>query len=100
MKIPLTLDRFKAARFVGVILLLVGVELQIVESLVLNEPATRCLVDQYGDPPATPQGAIQRFMVDSNSRRAVVTPPRWVGWSAISAGCVAFAYGLWGGRWK
>ena len=100
MKTPLRLDRFKVTRFVGVVLLLAGALFQVVESFVLNPHATKLLVDQYAASSSTPQSTIQRFIVDSGSRRATVTPPEWVRWSTLSAGAIALAYGVWGSRWK
>ena len=100
MKIPLRFDRFMLARFLGVLLLLAGAQLQIVDSFVLTSEATMFLVDQYGASPSSAKGSIQRMMVESGPPRATVTPPRSVRWSTLSVGLVALAYGIWGRRWK
>ena len=81
-------------------MLLVGSSLLFVESFVLNESMTRFLVHQFGAPSQTPQGVLQRFIVDTSSRQAFVTPPAWLRWLLLSSGLVLFAYAVMGRRWK
>ena len=100
MKIPLRFDRFMLARYAGILLLLAGALLQIVESFVLTSEATSFLIDQYGNSPSSAKGSLQRMMVESGSHRFTITPPQWIRWSTLSVGLVLLAYGVWARRWK
>jgi len=98
MKIPW--DQFRTARLLAVVLLVIGIQLQVVDTFVLNDSASILLVNQFGADASTPKGAVQRVMVDSGSRSAEWTPEPWFGRSLISLGVVLLSYGTLGRRWK
>ena len=100
MKLPKRFRLVKPVRWMGVFLLLAGLQLHVVESYTSNKSSTRQLVNWWGAPEDTPQGMIQRFVVDSTSQRATITPPLWVGRCVLSFALVALAYGYLGRKWR
>lgn len=93
-------NRFRTARLLSVVFLIIGLELQIFETFVLNEPATSMLVNRYGAEANTTHSAVQRAMVEAGSSRATWTPAPWLGRSLLSLGVVLLAYGTLARRWK
>ncbi|GAA4431875.1 hypothetical protein [Bremerella cremea] len=80
--------------YAGVILLLAGGQMYAVESYQLTPSATKFLAHNVGPGPETAQGAINHFMVNSNTGvRETITPPGWVAWAALSAGAVLSVHG-------
>ena len=81
----------------GLLLILIGMQMRLVESYVLSPAATRVLADWFGAPPATPTGALQQLATQGNARK-IVSPPRWLGWASMSLGVMLVAYGVLGKR--
>lgn len=88
------IDWVKLSLGAGVVLLLVGVQLRMVESYVCTPEATAVLSDWFGPAPNTAQGALQGFVVKTTSPRHVFTPPAWSAWAFISVGAVLVMNGL------
>ena len=75
MKIRIPYDRFRLTRVIAAVMIFFGLQLQVVETFVFNEAASRVLVDRFGADSRSPKGAVQRAMVESGSRRAELTIP-------------------------
>ena len=79
--------------FLGVVILLLGLQLRMVQSYVLNAKATRFLAqsssgESFGD-------AMASFTDDVTiGTRRVVRPPEWLGWCLISVGAVLILHSL------
>jgi hypothetical protein len=80
---------------VGLIVLLIGIQLRLVESYVLNEETTRWLMQQSGDTGIQLAGKAADLMpaVGAGPRKTVV-PPDWLGWAMISIGSVLVLHSL------
>ncbi len=77
----------------GVILLLLGIQLRMVDSYVLNAETTRVLAKQA----ATPRQQMALFAVQKTApemARKVVRPPEWLGWCLMSIGSVLILHSL------
>jgi hypothetical protein len=83
----------------GLLLVLVGVQLRVVESYVLSAEATAALAGWTGPAANSPGGMFEQIVVETTSPRRVVTPPRWLGWASLSAGVVLAAFALLG-KWR
>ncbi len=80
---------------IGVILLLLGIQLRMVDTYVLNEHATRLLANQFGDPSAQATVKVSRFLpVASDVTRKAIQPPIWVGYLLMSVGTVLMLHAL------
>ena len=84
----------------GVVILLLGVQLRMVDSYVLNEPTTRFLADKFGTPE---KKAAAETMLPGLEMAAgpgitaplrTVKPPLWLGWALISVGGVLMLHSL------
>jgi protein-S-isoprenylcysteine O-methyltransferase Ste14 len=79
----------------GVIVLLIGIQLRMVESYVLNEDTTRWLMERSEDP--TVQAvtkATQMLPAAGPLPRKTIVPPQWMGWAAVSLGSVLILHSL------
>jgi hypothetical protein len=74
---------------VGIVVLLLGIQLRIVDSFVLNESSTRFIAAQTGSGGGKPMLA----MVSATPHK-VVRPPEWLGWSLMSIGSVLILHSL------
>jgi hypothetical protein len=73
----------------GLVLLLIGAQLRVVEGYVLNDTATRFLAEHFGEPPTTAEGAVQRaYLATGAPASYTVEPPRWIGYAMLSVGFV------------
>ncbi len=71
----------------GTLLLLLGIQLRMVDSFVLNEPSTRFLAAKFGsDAPGA--NAVALLPADGPLPRKEVKPPQWLGWALMSIGAV------------
>jgi protein-S-isoprenylcysteine O-methyltransferase Ste14 len=79
----------------GIFILLVGIQLRMVESYVLNEDSTRWLMDQSEDPThQIVSKSTQLFPAAGPLPRKTVVPPQWIGWAAVSLGSVLILHSL------
>jgi hypothetical protein len=74
---------------VGVLVLLLGIQFRLVDSLTLNEKTTRFLASRS----SVATSSITSFMPTSTVRK-VVHPPTWLGWSLMSIGGVCILHSL------
>lgn len=76
----------------GVVLLLIGVQLRMVDSYVLNEHSTRVLMPQAT---SGALAAVRPLMQTvSSPQRKVVKPPESLGWALMSIGSVLILHAL------
>jgi hypothetical protein len=79
----------------GLVVLLFGIQFRLVESYVLNEDATRWLMDQSKDPVVQAVNtATQVFPAAGPVPRKTIVPPDWLGWAALSLGSVLVLHSL------
>ena len=75
----------------GVVLLLLGVQLRLVDSYVLNEDSTRLLTAR-GEPSLTNIRPL--FQAVAAPSRKVIRPPESLGWALMSIGSVLILHAL------
>lgn len=85
--------------FLGVLLLLLGVQFRMVESYQLTSEATRLLVERGGAQNVASNGSspVSSFAVQNNlvpAAKRVVAPPEWLGWCLMSIGAVLVLHSL------
>ncbi|MCE9605395.1 MAG: hypothetical protein K8U03_10905 [Planctomycetia bacterium] len=79
----------------GIFILLVGIQLRMVESYVLNEESTRWLMEQSEEPSVQIVNTTTKlFPAAGPLPRKTVVPPQWIGWAAISLGSVLILHSL------
>jgi hypothetical protein len=80
--------------FLGLLVLLIGIQVRYVSAYVLNPQATQFLAERTGN--ASP-GASTFFTATSGSfaaPRKVLEPPEWLSWCLISVGAVLCLHSL------
>jgi hypothetical protein len=81
--------------FVGAVILLMGLQVRMVSAYVLNEDATRFLVELTQSSASAPEQALVAFSNDSGLMpNKVLRPPQWLGWCLISVGAVLMLHSL------
>ena len=76
----------------GLVLLLLGTQLRVVDAYVLNDTTTRLLAEHFGEPATTAKGAIQRaYLATGAPASYTIRPPRWIGYSLLSIGFILTA---------
>lgn len=79
----------------GIVLLLLGIQLRLVDSYVLTEKATRFLAEHAGEPAqVAAMRATQIFPSAGPAPRKLVHPPEWLGWALMSVGSVLILQSL------
>ena len=76
----------------GIVILLLGIQLRMVESYVLNEQATKILVEKFGESEVQKAG-LSLFGAAPIARK-VIHPPEWAGWLLMSVGSVLILHAL------
>lgn len=80
---------------VGLIILFVGIQLRVVDSVVLNEESTRIITEKMGTKKqVATSDFIQTASFGTVVPRKVVKPPRWIGLALIAAGVVFVLHSL------
>lgn len=75
--------------FAGLVLLLLGLECNFVDTFILNAEFTQFLADRTNHPMASVSATTQAmFQTDSPPVQKKWRPPEWLGWSLISLGSV------------
>jgi hypothetical protein len=76
----------------GLIVLLLGLQFRLVDSVVLTEPATRFVVEKFetGELATT----APNWFAQTLPMKKVITPPKWIGWSLLSIGGVLVLHSL------
>lgn len=81
----------------GMLLILLGIQFRMVQSFVLNEPATRTLVKLSKNSPAAASNtsALNSFFIQlAPHPKKRVVPPRWLGLAMIAVGAVISLHAL------
>ena len=79
----------------GIVVLLIGIQLRMVESYVLNEQSTRWLMEQSGDPTLKALTTANKLMPAAGPvPKKTFVPPEWLGWAALSLGSVLVLHSL------
>ena len=79
--------------FLGVIILLMGIQFRMVSTYVLTGDATQFLAERTKS--ADAQGMLVSLASDSgNLPQKVIKPPEWLGWCLISVGSVLILHSL------
>jgi hypothetical protein len=76
--------------FAGLVLLLLGLQYQIVDSLVLNPQCTKLLTKEEQSPIAAASNTLGGLMPASTRSVSskVLRPPDWLSWAMLSVGAV------------
>ena len=77
--------------FLGLVILLLGLQLRMVSTYVLNQESTKFLAERLHKPV---QGQTLSLAVDSSGSRQVIAPPDWLGWCLVSIGAVLILHSL------
>jgi hypothetical protein len=80
---------------IGMVVLLLGLQLRLVESYVLNEKATQFIAKRWPDKPVAStdlNGSFFAAQGPSSLRRVV--PPKWIGYMLLSVGGVLILHAL------
>jgi len=81
--------------FLGVVILLVGVQFRAVSAFVLNPETTQFIAERTGHAStATSQTLFTTTSGTSAAPRKVVEPPEWLGWCLMSIGAVLILHSL------
>jgi hypothetical protein len=79
--------------FLGIVLLLMGLQLRTVSSYTLTTDATRFLAERAQN--STGDGAILALTSDIGAGpQKVIQPPEWLGWCLVSVGGVLILHSL------
>ncbi|QDU76949.1 hypothetical protein Pan97_40070 [Bremerella volcania] len=84
---------------IGVVLLALGVQFRLVDSVTLTQEASQFLSKQFSSKKAEPSDVPAAFVAaaeDSNivSAKKTIKPPQWLGWALISMGAVLVLHSL------
>jgi len=77
----------------GLIVLFLGIEFRLVDSIVLNQQATKFVVERFETTEIAPTAPNWLTLKMPVSNKAV-TPPKWLGWSFLSLGGVMVLHAL------
>jgi hypothetical protein len=76
----------------SLIVLLLGLQFRLVDSIVLTEPASKFVAEKFESPDlATTSPA---WFMSSLPAKKTITPPKWIGWSLLSIGGVMVLHSL------
>jgi len=79
--------------FLGIVILLMGVQFRMVSSYVLTQEATRFLAERTHSSPA--QEAVLTLGSNTGAMPSkVIQPPEWLGWCLMSIGSVLMLHSL------
>jgi hypothetical protein len=80
--------------YVGILLLLLGLQVRMVDEFVFTPGATETLHHWFGSAPATAGGTFERMAVGTPvGYQHHFRPPAWAGYALLSGGAVAVVYG-------
>ncbi|MBI1903195.1 MAG: hypothetical protein HYS13_19005 [Planctomycetia bacterium] len=82
--------------FLGMVLLLLGLQFRFVESYVLNAQSTS-VIDQYlsGPQPSSPYSAFTSLIpTQAAPQLRTVTPPKFIGWALLSVGAILILHSI------
>lgn len=76
---------------IGIVLLLIGIQVKMVDSYVLNSAASQRFIPK---PEKTLAAGYPFMQMAPTDARKTITPPPWAGWLLISAGAVLTLHAL------
>ena len=79
--------------FLGLVVLLIGLQVRCVSAYVLNGKTTQFLAERTGKT-SSPVTSSFMSMSGSGGPRKVVEPPEWLGWCLMSIGAVLVLHSL------
>jgi hypothetical protein len=77
--------------FIGLVVLLLGLQLLKVDNYVLNEDATQFLAEKFKKPA---EGQALSLVAQGTGAQKVVKPPEWLGMCLIAVGAVLVLHSL------
>jgi hypothetical protein len=80
--------------FIGLLVLLIGIQVRYVSAYVLNPEATRFLAEHTGKSSPTTSGLLSITAGTDAGPRKVLEPPEWLSWCMISLGAVLVLHSL------
>ena len=80
--------------FIGLVVLLVGLQVRYVSAYVLNPEATRFLAERTGQSTPAAGTFFSAMAGTSAAPRKVLQPPEWLAWCLISVGAVLCLHSL------
>lgn len=82
----------------GLVLLLLGLQFRMIDSVVLTPELTKFLADHASGPGSGPVATASQtmgaFMTAEPLASKTVRPPEWVGWSLLSIGAVLVLHAM------
>ena len=79
----------------GILLLLLGIQFRMIDSFVLNEPATRALARFDKSAPVADNSGMSSLFVQIYTKPVKrIEPPRWMGLAMITVGAVISCHAL------
>jgi hypothetical protein len=78
--------------FIGLVILMLGIQVRYVSAYVLNPEATKFLAERTGD--SSPSSTFFTAVAGASGARKVVQPPEWLSWCLISVGAVLCLHSL------
>jgi hypothetical protein len=80
--------------FIGLVIVLLGLQVRYVSAYVLNPEATRFLAERTGQAPPAASGFFAATAGTPAAPRKVFQPPEWLSWCLISVGAVLCLHSL------
>lgn len=78
---------------IGVVLILVGIQIRMVDTFVLNKEASQRFIPKPERTLANDL-SLTRLVASTTDARKAITPPPWAGWLVLSAGAVLTLHAL------
>jgi uncharacterized membrane protein YhaH (DUF805 family) len=75
----------------GVLIMLLGIQFRLLDSVTLNEKATQFLAAHSSSAAAS---GLASILPTSSVPKKVLHPPQWLGWSLMSIGAVCILHSL------
>jgi hypothetical protein len=80
--------------FIGLLVLLIGVQFRYVNAYVLNPETTKFLAERTGQTDAATSSILAATSGSSAAPRKTLQPPEWLSWCLISVGAVLCLHSL------
>lgn len=77
---------------IALVVFLLGAHFRVVESVVLNEQATKFLSERFKSEELASTG--QNWFTQTMPVKKTLTPPKWIGWSLLSIGGVVLLHSI------
>jgi hypothetical protein len=80
--------------FIGLLVLLIGLQCRCVSAYVLNAKTTDFLAERTGNKPTGVAASFYNMTSGGGGPQKVVEPPEWLGWCLMSVGAVLVLHSL------